>query len=48
MQLSLVEQAGQQYYLRSKQTSDTASLLKAIVARPLPDMITNNQIIKYL
>jgi transposase len=48
MQLSLVEQAGQQYYLRSKQTTQTHDMLKALGSKPLPDMFLNNQIIKYL
>jgi transposase len=48
MQLSLVEQGGQQYYLRSKQTAETGHLLKVIGASPLPDMFANNQIVKHL
>ncbi len=48
MQLSLVDQAGQQYYLRSRQTSQTGDMLKVLGARPLPDMFPNDQIIKYL
>ena len=48
MQLSLVDQAGQQFYLRSKQTTQTGDMLKVLGARPLPDMFANDQIIKYL
>lgn len=48
MQLSLIEQAGEQYYLRSKQTSQTADLLQALELKPLPDTILKGQIIKYL
>ena len=48
MQLSLVEQAGQQYYLRSKQTTETGHLLRVPGASPLPGMFANNQVIKYL
>jgi transposase len=48
MQLSLVEQAGQQYYLRSKQTAETGHILAAIGAKPLPDMFANNQTINNL
>lgn len=48
MQLSLVEQAGQQYYLRSKQTTEAGHLLRVLGANPMPGMFTNNHIIKYL
>lgn len=48
MQLSLVEQAGHQYYLRSKQTREVWHILSAISAKALPDMFANDQIIKYL
>jgi transposase len=48
MQLSLVEQAGQQYYLRSKQSAETGHVLKVLGAKPLPDMFHNSQIINYL
>jgi transposase len=48
MQLSLVDQAGQQYYLRSKQTGHTTDILRVLGAKPLPDMFPNDQIIKYL
>jgi transposase len=48
MQLSLVDQAGQQYYLRSKQTTQTSDILSVFGASPLPDVFHNNQIIKYL
>jgi transposase len=48
MQLSLVEQGNQQYYLRSKQTKYTADLLQSLTIKPLPDFICKDQIIKYL
>lgn len=48
MQLSLVDQAGQQYYLRSKLTMQTGDILMVLGAKPLPDMFHNDQIIKYL
>jgi len=48
MQLSLVEQAGQQYYLRSRQTTETGHILRVIGAKPLPDMFANNQLISNL
>ena len=48
MQLSLVDQAGQQYFLRSRQTPQTGDMLKVLGAKPLPDMFPNDQIIKYL
>lgn len=48
MQLSLVEQAGEQYYLRSKQTAETADILNVLATGSLPAMFYKNQIIKYL
>lgn len=48
MQLSLVDQAGQQYYLRSKQTTQAGDILSVLGAKSLPDMFSNDQIIKYL
>jgi hypothetical protein len=48
MQLSLIEQAGEQYYLRSKLSPQTADLLQALAIKPLPDTILKDQIIKYL
>lgn len=48
MQLSLIEQAGEQYYLRSKQSPQTAELLQALALKALPDTILKDQIIKYL
>ena len=48
MQLSLIEQNAEQYYLRSKQSAHTSDILKILSARPLPDMFHKHQIIKYL
>jgi hypothetical protein len=48
MQLSLVEQAGEQYYLRSKQTTEATGLLNVLEKDPLPGMFHKNQIIKHL
>jgi len=48
MQLSLIEQAEQQYYLRSKQTPQITDLITALALKPLPDTILKDQIIKYL
>jgi len=48
MQLSLVKQGNQQYYLRSKQTKHTADLLQSLSIKPLPDILCKDQIIKYL
>lgn len=48
MQLSLVKQGNQQYYLRSKQNKCTADLLQSLSIKPLPDFICKGQIIKYL
>lgn len=48
MQLSLIEQCAEQYYLRSKQSAYTNEILKILSARPLPDMFHKDQIIKYL
>ena len=48
MQLSLIEQAGEQYYLRSKQSPQTAELIQALALKSLPDTILKDQIIKYL
>jgi transposase len=48
MQLSLIEQLGEQYYLRSKQSAQTADMLKILSAKPLPDTFPKQQIIKYL
>jgi hypothetical protein len=48
MQLSLVKQGNQQYYLRSKQTQQMTDLLQSLSIKPLPELLCNDQIIKYL
>ena len=48
MQLSLIDQAGQQYYLRSTQTAQAGDILRVLGAKPLPDMFHNDQIVRYL
>jgi len=48
MQLSLIEQSGEQYYLRSKQTPETAILLQALDLKALPDTILKHQIVNHL
>lgn len=48
MQLSLVKQGNQQYYLRSKQTKQMTDLLQSLSIKPLPELLCNDQIIKYL
>ncbi|MDB5142893.1 MAG: family transposase [Mucilaginibacter sp.] len=48
MQLSLIEQGGEQYYLRSKQSPQAIDLVEALALKPLPDTILKDQIIKYL
>lgn len=48
MQVSLIRQQDQFYYLRSKQSENTAHLLKAVAEKGLPDLISKDQIIRYL
>jgi hypothetical protein len=48
MQLSLIEQGGGQYDLRSKQSPQAIGLVKALALKPLPEPILRYQIIKYL
>ncbi len=48
MQLSLIKQGNQQYYLRSKQNQCTTDLLQSLSVKPLPDFICKDQIINYL
>jgi len=48
MQLSLIKQANNCFYLRSKPTDHTHQLLKAVSAKPLPDLFPKGQIISYL
>ena len=48
MQVSLIKQADHYFYLRSKATEQTHQLLKAVSAKPIPDLFPKHQIIKYL
>ena len=48
MQVSLIKQADNYFYLRSKTTEQTHQLLKAVSAKPIPDLFPKRQIIKYL
>ena len=48
MQVSLVEQSGQQFYIRSAQTQDTESLIKTLEFKTLPEMIVKELINNYL
>lgn len=48
MQLSLVKQGNEQYYIRSKQNKNTADLLQSLFLKSLPDFICKDQIINYL
>ncbi|MFP4293332.1 MAG: hypothetical protein ACLFQ0_16975, partial [Cyclobacteriaceae bacterium] len=48
MQVSLIRQKDQYYYLRSKQSEQAANLLKAVAEKGLPDLISKEQIIKHL
>jgi transposase len=48
MQVSLIRQKDQFYYLRSKQSEQTTHLLKAVGEKGLPDLISKDQIIKHL
>lgn len=48
MQVSLVEQTGQQFYLRSAQTQDTEELIKNLEIKPMPEMIVKQLINSYL
>lgn len=48
MQLSLVKQGGNYFYLRSKQSEASENLLAAIKSKPFPDIFSKNQIINYL
>lgn len=48
MQVSLVKQAEQFFYLRSKTTEISQTLLQAVSEKGLPDLFPKEQIIKYL
>ena len=48
MQMSLIKQADNYFYLRSKPTAHTHELLKAVSEKSIPDLIPKQQIIKYL
>ncbi|MFP4095973.1 MAG: hypothetical protein ACLFUB_15925 [Cyclobacteriaceae bacterium] len=48
MQVSLIRQKDQYYYLRSKQSGQTTQLLKAVAEKGLPDLISKVRIINYL
>lgn len=48
MQVSLVEQSGQQFYIRSAQPEDTQTLLKTLEIKELPEMIVKELINNYL
>ena len=48
MQVSLVKQADQYFYLRSKTSEISQQLLQAVAEKNLPDLLSKEQIIKYL
>ena len=48
MQVSLVKQADQYFYLRSKASETSQQLLRAVAEKNLPDLFGKDQIIKYL
>jgi len=48
MQVSLIKQADNYFYLRSKTTEQTHQLLKAVSAKPIPDLFPKQQIVNYL
>jgi hypothetical protein len=48
MQVSLIKQADNYFYLRSKTTEQTNHLLKVISVKPIPDLFPKQQIVKYL
>lgn len=48
MQISLVKQADQYFYLRSKNSEISQKLLQTVAEKDLPDLFPKNQIIKYL
>lgn len=48
MQLSLIKQGDNYFYLRSKLTEQARQLLSAVAEKPLPDLFPKDQEIKYL
>ncbi|MEQ8413159.1 MAG: hypothetical protein RIB71_01800, partial [Imperialibacter sp.] len=48
MQVSLVKQADQYFYLRSKTSEISQQLLQAVAEKNLPDLLSKEHIIKYL
>lgn len=48
MQVSLVKQADQYFYLRSKATQTSQYLLQAVAEKDLPDLFPKDQLIKHL
>ncbi|MGM0582558.1 MAG: IS1634 family transposase, partial [Bacteroidota bacterium] len=48
MQVSMINQGGNHFYLRSKKTKISQQLLQAISEKDLPDLFPKEQITNYL